>query len=227
MQSQVPSTATSSSISANKSTGKELGLDLSDFNYQSDHFHNFVNSLETFSEEDLGKRWCFESTILYLNLPHLDNSKVDIVIKLLKWLKSKDVGRILYLKLPDCNAQYDINSFVYDEILTRFEVVHFNWIRLDVDIQKLAALNVQGRASVESSAESLTTLDIYSHGDFSGLVCAEHEDDIGMDMTAVSRWFRDVRCSQDQLPSLTFDRLKTFTCILLIPQNLTPTILPG
>jgi hypothetical protein len=192
MQSQVPSTATPGSISANESTGKELGLDLSDFNYQSDHFENFVNGLGTFSEKDLGKRWCFERTILYLNLPHLphlDDSKVDIVVKLLEWLKSKDVSRILYLKLPDCSAQYDIKTFVYDEILTRFNVVHFDWIRLDVNVQKLAALSILGRSSVKS----LTALDSYSHGDFSGLVGAEHEDDIE------SEWFHGVLCSQVQL----------------------------
>lgn len=200
MQSQVPQTATPSSISSNEYTGKELGLDLSDFNYQSDHFNNFVNSLETFSEEDLGKRWCFETTILYLNLPHLDDSESDVVVKLLEWLKSKDVSRILYLKLPDCNARYDIKEFVYDEILTRFEVVHFDWIRLDVNVHKLAALTIQGRASVESSVESLAALDIYSHGDFSGLVGTEDEDDIGMDMTMLSDWFHDVGYSQLQFP---------------------------
>ena len=196
MQSQVPSTVTLSPMSANESTGKELGLDLSDFNYQSDHFKNFVNSLDTFSQEDLGKRWCFERTILYLNLPHLDDSKVDVVVKLLEWLKSKDISRILYLKLPDCNAQYDMNTFVYDEILTRFDVVHLDWIRLDVNVQKLAALTIQGRSSVQS----LTALDIYSHGTFSGLVGVEHEDEIGMDMDAVFEWFHGVRCSQVQLP---------------------------
>jgi hypothetical protein len=196
MQSQVPSTVTPSSISAYKSAGKELGLDLSDFNYQSDHFKNFVNSLDTFSEEDLGKRWCFERTILYLNLPHLDDSKVDVIVKLLEWLKSKDVGRVLYLKLPDCNAQYDINTFVCDEILKRFEVVHFDWIRLDVNVPKLAALTIQRRLSVES----LTALDIYSHGDFSGLVGAEHKDEIREHMDAVFEWFHGVRCSQVQLP---------------------------
>lgn len=88
------------------------------------------------------------------------------------------------------------SRFRKNQGLTRFEVVHLDWIRLDVSVQKLAALTIRGRSSVES----LTALDIYSHGTFSGLVGAEHEDEIGIDMDAVFKWFRGVRCSQIQLP---------------------------
>ena len=171
-------------------------MDLSDFNYQSHHFKEFVTSLDTFDEKDLGKRWCFEETLLYLNLPYFADSQVDVIVRLLEWLTRKGVNNILYLKLPDCTAEYNAKAFVCSEVFKRFRIAHLDWICLDADIQEIACWCSKRQPPIDS----LTALDIYSHKDFNGLIDAKHVQDPDTAREAFE-WFHDVRHSQTELLS--------------------------
>jgi hypothetical protein len=162
-------------------------LDLSDFNYDSHHFEDFINDLEPFSKQDLGERWCFEDTILYLNLPNLPSSLgVDTIAKLFAWLKLKGVRKIINLKLPDCSDQYDIEDFICGKILDQFEVLHLDWVRLDVDLRQLALFCSRG------GIESLTTLHLYSCGNFEGLTSRGLDTNEDINLDNVFDWIRDV-----------------------------------
>lgn len=116
--------------------GKEVSLDLSDFNYDPYFFEHFVNDLEMFDSQlgARGKSWEFENTLLYLILPNLRRDCKDYVLaKFLLWLKEKRVSRILKLKLPDSTRRYT-HQFVYQHILSLFEIDEFDWARLDVNL---------------------------------------------------------------------------------------------
>jgi hypothetical protein len=133
------------------SAGKELGIDLSDFNYAKLQFEVFVDDLERASREGLGLLQ-FEDTLLYLHLPQLPQhprqphlQPTDLLERFLTWLRGMGVSAIMELRLPDCWSHYDLD-FIVDRVLGRFRVYELDWLRLDADIGELASRcrNAQG-----------------------------------------------------------------------------------
>ncbi|KIX01497.1 uncharacterized protein Z518_09223 [Rhinocladiella mackenziei CBS 650.93] len=121
--------------------GKEVSLDLSDFNYGSHYFSNFVSHLEEFKDrlKSYGKKWEFEETLLYLILPNLPKKEDHAgLAKFLYFLKEKNVNRIVKLKLPDSRGLYT-HQFVHQHILSLFEIDEFDWVRLDVALDGFGA----------------------------------------------------------------------------------------
>jgi hypothetical protein len=167
--------------------GKEVSLDLSDFNYDPYFFEHFVNDLELFDGQlgARGKSWEFEETILYLILPNLwKDCKDQVLAKFLYWLKEKKVSRILKLKLPDSTCRYT-HQFVYQHILSLFEIHEFDWVRLDVNLDGFGSqsfwvtwLNKMSFFQSDASAAPLTNgssgytkgnvlrMHVYSHEKF-------------------------------------------------------------
>jgi hypothetical protein len=144
----------------------DFALDLSDFNHESHNFEEFVTELHEFHETDLGQKWEFEKTLLYLVLPDLCRlRKADsrkILVKFCKWLMDvKDVQKIIELVVPD-NHQYPLDEeFVERELIRKFEVEILDWRKLDIDLRPI----IQS----EGKAQSLRKLKLYSSGNWGSL----------------------------------------------------------
>ncbi|RVX65857.1 hypothetical protein B0A52_10270 [Exophiala mesophila] len=132
---------------------KEVSLDLSDFNYGPQYFQHFLDHLETFHDKLKlhGRTWEFETTLLFLILPNLSRANGETQLmqdthrsclaRFLLWLRNKGVKRIIKLKLPDSSCRYTY-EWVYQNILSFFQVDELDWTRLDVRLDGFAAPSV-------------------------------------------------------------------------------------
>lgn len=132
---------------------KEVSLDLSDFNYGPQYFQPFVDHLETFHDKLKlqGRTWDFETTLLFLILPNLSkiNGETQLMqdthrsclARFLLWLRNKGVKRVIKLKLPDSSCRYSY-EWVYQNILSFFEVDELDWTRLDVRLDGFVGRSV-------------------------------------------------------------------------------------
>ena len=132
---------------------------LSDFSYDSNHFEDFVNDLQSFNDKRPGVSCEFEETLLYMDLPNLTpRCDITILSTFLAWLnEKKKVSRIMKLKLPDVFQRYSFH-FVCQNILRRFKVDHLDWMTIDIDF---GCKTFVGPRNEEQSLKKLT---FYSHG---------------------------------------------------------------
>jgi hypothetical protein len=162
---------------------------LSDFNYDTHQFEEFVDNLEYYqgNKNDLQPSWSFENPLLYLNLPSLRATcAIEVVSRLLEFLSANGISTIMNVRLPDSAGRYS-DEFVRDHLLEKFSIHNFDWMRLDVRPQFFASL------SAKSSTSRLERLYLYSHNHSTTDIVTGHKE-----------WSRKVRAFANPGHTLTF-----------------------
>lgn len=116
---------------------------MSDFNYDSHDFQNFVQVLENFPSESAScdKEWLFEDFLAYLVLPDLSKISYadtrDVLTRFVAWLLGKGVTTIIELSIPDNHLHPLTEVFVVDSFLKMFTVHKLDWRKLDISLRFL------------------------------------------------------------------------------------------
>lgn len=133
---------------------------MSDFNYDSHDFQNFVQVLENFPSESANcdKEWVFEDFLAYLVLPDLGRISYldtrDVLTRFVAWLLRKGVTTIIELNIPDNHVHPLAEAFVVDSFLKMFTVHKLDWRKLDISLRFLS--------ENESVRNNLRELQLYS-----------------------------------------------------------------
>jgi hypothetical protein len=142
---------------------KYFELDLSDLNYDSHSFHDFVVELENFHYPPLEQKWVFEDTLLYLILPDLSRTEeLDIsgtLCRFFTWLQDqKKITSIIELSIPDNHVSPLSEDTVEQHILCNFDIHVLDWRKLDINLRFLT--------ESERAKNSLRKLHLYSSGNW-------------------------------------------------------------